>query len=339
MTTTLPESVSTARELVEPALREAVFGMAPAMRTVAGYHFGWLDADGTSRADSRRGKALRPALAVLSAQVGGAGPDPAIPAAVAIELVHNFSLLHDDLMDGDARRHHQPTAWTVFGSSAAILGGDAMLALAVQVLAASEATGAQPAQRLLAEATGRLVTGQAADLSFESRSDVGLDECLQMAADKTGALLSCASAIGAVMVGAPPAVVDALARFGERLGLAFQLVDDLLGIWGTTEVTGKPVLADLRARKKSVPVVAALTADHPAADELRGLYLREDALSEDELVRAATLIEDSGARLWTEQESVRRLGEAEASLDAAMPTPAVREQLLDIARFVTGRDR
>ena len=248
----MPAGVETARDLVGPAIAAAVDRLSPEVRTVAAYHLG-LDGSGA-------GKALRPALALLSARAAGASPERGVPAAVAVELVHNFSLLHDDIMDGDTERRHRPTAWTVHGVGAAILAGDALLALAQDILLEDTAAQGTWAARCLSAAVLRLIAGQGADLAFEQRNDVNLPECLTMAGDKTAALMACACSIGAIHVGAPPGLAMGLAGFGAHAGLAFQLTDDLLGIWGAPEVTGKPVRADLRARKKSLPVVAALTS-------------------------------------------------------------------------------
>jgi geranylgeranyl diphosphate synthase type I len=333
-----PESIPVAVALVSPALRAAVSRLCPKMELVAGYHYGWLGADGTPVSASG-GKAIRAALALLSAQAAGASPESATAAAVAVELVHNFSLLHDDIMDGDTERRHRPTAWTVFGPSSAILAGDALLTAAVQTLLDEAADGARSAARHLAAATQRLITGQAADLDFECRSDVQLRECLTMARDKTSALLGCAASIGALMVGGEPELVEGLAGFGEHLGTAFQLVDDLLGIWGTPDVTGKPVLSDLRSRKKSVPVVAALCAGGPAAADLADIYLAEGALAEADLIRAAQLIERAGGRRWAESAAREELLSAELCLARLRLPGYVRAELLAIARFVTGRDR
>ena len=186
-------------------------------------------------------------------------------AAVAVELVHNWSLLHDDIMDNDTERRHRPTAWTVFGVGPAILAGDALLALAQDLLLEDDTLKGAWASRCLSAAVLRLVDGQGEDLAFEKRDDVTLAECLDMAGNKTAALMACACSIGAVHLGAPPTLAMALAGFGAHVGLAFQLTDDLLGIWGAPEVTGKPVRADLRARKKSLPVVAALNSGQPEA--------------------------------------------------------------------------
>ena len=213
-----------------------------------------------------------------------------------MELVHNFSLLHDDIMDGDTERRHRPTAWTVFGVGAAILAGDALLALANDLLLEDMAPGGPWAARCLSTAVQRLIAGQGEDLAFEKRGDVTLDECLEMAGDKTAALMACACTIGAVHVGAPPEMAMGLAEFGGHVGLAFQLTDDLLGIWGAPEVTGKPVRADLRARKKSLPVVAALSSGTPAATELAGILASEAELTEEDLIHAADLVVAAGGK-------------------------------------------
>ena len=196
--------METARDLVGPAIAAAVDRLSPDVRTVAAYHLGLADADGTpTGAPGPGGKALRPALTLLSARPRARRRSAACRAAVAVELVHNFSLLHDDIMDGDTERRHRPTAWTVFGVGAAILAGDALLALAHDMLL--EDTGPQGvwAARCLSAAVQRLIAGQGADLAFEQRDDVTLAECLDMAGDKTAALMACACSIGAIHVGAP----------------------------------------------------------------------------------------------------------------------------------------
>ena len=338
MTVTLPGAVTTARDLVSPALQAAVDRLAPTMRRVAGYHLGWLDERGRPTAVDGGGKALRPALALLSAQSAGATPRRGVPAAVAVELVHNFSLLHDDIMDGDRERRHRPTAWTVFGTSSAILAGDALLTLAEEVLLEDGSQGGYWAARCLSAATQRLIAGQTADLEFEDRVDVTLDESITMASDKTAALLACSCSVGAMLVNAPPGLAAALAGFGAHLGLAFQLVDDLLGIWGSPEVTGKPVLSDLRTRKKSLPVVAALTADVPAAARLGERLHRAEPLTEDELHEAAALVEEAGGRTWAETEAARQLAAGEECLDQIDMPDDIRGEFLHIARYITSRD-
>ena len=298
----MPEGVALARDLVSPAIEAAIGRLTPDVRVVAAYHFGFADAEGNPTGGGS-GKALRPALALLSARATGAPPERGVTAAVAVELVHNWSLLHDDIMDGDTERRHRPTAWTVFGVGAAILAGDALLALAQDLLLEDGTPQGPWAARCLSAAVQRLISGQGADLAFEKRDDVTLAECLEMAGDKTAALMACACSIGAVHLGAPPTLAMALAGFGAHVGLAFQLTDDLLGIWGAPEVTGKPVRADLRARKKSLPVVAALTSGTPEAADLHALLTDPQPLSEDDLIRAADLVVAAGGKQWAEAEA------------------------------------
>src|SRR5271156_6831451 len=305
----MPEGVALARDLVSPAIEAAIGRLTPDVHVVAAYHFGFADAEGNPTGGGS-GKALRPALALLSARATGAAPERGVTAAVAVELGHNWALLHDDIMDGDTERRHRPTAWTVFGIGAAILAGDALLALAQDMLLEDGTPQGPWAARCLSAAVQRLIAGQGADLAFEKRDDVTLAECLEMAGDKTAALMACACSIGAIHVGAPPGLAMGLAGFGAHAGLSFQLTDDLLGIWGAPEVTGKPVRADLRARKKSLPVVAALTGGTQAGHDLAGLLARPDALSEDDLLRAAALVEEAGGRAWAETEADAQMAAA-----------------------------
>jgi geranylgeranyl diphosphate synthase, type I len=370
MTAVMPAGVATARDLVGPAMAAAIARLSPEVRPVAAYHLGLagvnghapaggraggegsgiarvpLPADGRAAAGAARhggakpggsGKALRPALALLSARAAQAAPERGVPAAVAVELVHNFSLLHDDIMDGDTERRHRPTAWTVYGIGAAILAGDAMLALAQDILLEDKAPQGLWAARCLSVAVQRLIAGQGADLAFERRDDVTLAECQEMAGDKTAALMACACSIGAIHVGAPPAMAMGLAGFGAHAGQAFQLTDDLLGIWGSPAVTGKPVRSDLRARKKSLPVVAALTAGTAASAELAALLRQADPLSEDDLARAAGLVEEAGGKDWTENEAAAQLAAAHRCLAETSIPDDVRADFAGIAEFITAR--
>jgi geranylgeranyl diphosphate synthase, type I len=332
-----------ARDLLDGPMHAAIGRLAPSVGNVVAYHLGWIEADGSAREGST-GKAIRPALAILSARSVGADDRVGVPGALAVELVHNFSLLHDDVMDGDRERRHRPTAWTVFGTSAALLAGDALLALAFGSMLDVEPLRSQAAQRALAAATQRLIVGQVDDLDFERRLDVTLEECLEMAAGKTAALVACSASIGARLADASPvsaAAIEALELFGHHLGLAFQLVDDLLGIWGATAITGKPVGADLRARKNSLPVVAAMTSGTPAGAELRDVYasgaLHPEA-DEAAVARAAALVEEAGGRRWADDETARRLAQATEALRSADLEPAARSFLLELAGYVVDRD-
>jgi geranylgeranyl diphosphate synthase type I len=314
------------------------------MDTIAAYHFGWIDAEGRP-ADGDSGKAVRPALALLSAEAAGADPEAGVPGAVAVELVHNFSLVHDDLMDGDEQRRHRDTVWKVHGPAQAILVGDALFALALEVILRPATDSSARAARLLTAASRRLIDGQAQDISFEHRERVTVEECREMEGNKTGALLACSAAVGAVLVGADEATAGALETYGEHLGLAFQAVDDVLGIWGDPRATGKPAWSDLRQRKKSLPVVAALAARNAAADRLMALLTADvkkspeefEDFGEAEFATRAALIEEAGGRRWTEEEARRQHDAALAALrEAALPA-GVRRRLESLADFVVIR--
>ncbi|MGH3387547.1 MAG: polyprenyl synthetase family protein, partial [Actinomadura sp.] len=251
---------------------------------------------------------------------------------------HNFSLLHDDVMDGDVTRRHRRTAWHVFGTSPAILAGDALLSLAFDVLAASGHPAAGACVRMLSGAVLDLVDGQRADVAFEDRADVDLPECLHMAERKTGALLGCSGAVGAAFGDGSPEQIAHLRGFGERLGLAFQVVDDLLGIWGDPDVTGKPRHSDLRSRKKSLPVVSALTSGTPAGHELAALYHRDAPLSGPDVAYAAELIDTAGGRSWSRAQADGLLAQALGHLRSAGPTARTAAELHALADLITRRD-
>jgi geranylgeranyl diphosphate synthase, type I len=330
------EVLAWSRGLVEPALRTAVDTLPSSMSHIAGYHLGWWDAHGRSGLVNG-GKAIRPTLALLSAEAVGGTAAPAVPAAVAVELVHNHSLLHDDVMDRDLTRRHRRTAWTVFGVNPAILAGDALLVLALDVLAGSGHPAATDAIRMLTAAVQDLLDGQDADLSFEQCAEVELAECAQMAEGKTAALIGCACALGALFGGGTPEQVTCLRGFGKYLGLAFQHVDDLLGIWGDPAVTGKPVHSDLCSKKKSFPVVAALTSHTAAGAELAALYHQDQPLSATDAAHAAELIDAAGGRAFSQAQADQLLAQAMRQLHCANPA-ANGAELGALARLATHRD-
>jgi len=334
-----------ARHLCLPGLRQAVRRLATPLDIVAAYHFGWIDRHGEP-VTGNGGKMMRPALALLSAHAVGGDPEFGALGGVAVELVHNFSLLHDDFMDGDETRRNRATAWTVFGPSLAVLTGDALLALSSDVLLSdgpphtSRQDRARAVQRLTT-ATGRLIAGQADDLSFERRDRIGVRDCMDMLGNKTGALLACSAVIGAVLAGGDDATADALGRYGHHLGLAFQAVDDLLGIWGDPEVTGKPRWSDLRRRKKSLPVCAALAEGGRSSRRLAVLLAADGSDDEDELPLAerALLIEEAGGRAWAKDEARRRHTLALAELSEVEMPRVTFAHFAALADFAVERNR
>jgi geranylgeranyl diphosphate synthase type I len=335
----VPPAIARTRGLVEPALRAAVERLPDErMRRVAGYQLGWWDHEGTAT-PATGGKLIRPTLALLGAEAASGSAEEGVAAAVAVELVHNFSLLHDDIMDRDVERRHRPTGWVAFGEGQAILAGNAMLTAAVEMLVEHGANSDRTVPELLSTVQ-RLIAGQSADLALERRSDAGLAEVLEMEMGKTAALISGSLTVGALCADASDQVLEQLRAFGDFVGLAFQLVDDLLGVVGDPAVTGKSDSSDVRAGKRSVPVVAALRAGTPESDQLAALLDAGPPESDDDVARAVQLIDAAGGIAWTSDEAERLLGQALNELrSAGLPQVRAVEELCEVARYVVGRDR
>ena len=335
-TSSVLERLAHSRELVEPSMRAAVERLDDHSRLVASYHLGWCDEHGDPR-EASGGKAIRPGLTLMVADAVAGNPELGIPGGVAVELVHNFSLIHDDLMDRDTQRRHRRTVWTIWGDATAVLVGDALASLADEVLGEADSPHAHRAGRALAVATRELIRGQVLDVAFEQRDDVGLAECMDMAAGKTSSLLGVAAQLGAILGGADEETCEAFRTYGWELGLAFQLVDDLLGIWGSPDSTGKPVFSDLLAHKKTMPVVWSLENGGDAGRELADWLSSTTMPTEADLQHAAGLVERAGGRGWAVAEANERVRKAGKALDASGTTSANREQFDELARFVVER--
>lgn len=318
------EALARTRALVAPALDAAVARLSPDVRAACRHHL------------AGGGKHVRAGLVLTAAASVGGTSERALVGAVALELVHNFSLVHDDIIDGDIERRHRPTVWAEFGVGHAIITGDALVTLALQLLLEDGTPEAVRAAAVLADATQAMIAGQSEDMASERRESLSVDECLEMEAGKTGALLSCAAAVGAILGGGSQQAVEALSEFGQHLGIAFQAIDDVLGIWGEPAVTGKPVGNDLRLHKKTLPVSLAW-ASPEVPDHLRRLLGTE--LSHDDVVRAARLLDEHGAREATLAIGESHLESALAALDRVRLERPARAELVAIARFVTARDR
>jgi geranylgeranyl diphosphate synthase type I len=335
-THSVPASLVRTRPMVLAGLIGAVNRLSPPLRRIAAYHLGWRDAEGRA-IEGDGGKALRPAITLVAAEAVGGAASAALPGAVALELVHNFSLIHDDVMDGDVERRHRPTVWALFGIGEAIVAGDALHSLAQELLLEDHGPRARRAALELHRATAEMILGQSEDLAYESRLDVSEDEALGMSSHKTGALLACAGTLGALLGGGDDRQVEALQTFGRNVGLAFQAVDDVLGIWGDPAVTGKPAASDLRQRKKTIPVVHGLRVQDAQSRRIAKI-LGNGELTEDGLAEIVTLLDELGCRRWTIEVADRHLGLALEALEAANLVPGPTEELREIALFVTRRE-
>ncbi|QLL06592.1 geranylgeranyl diphosphate synthase IdsB [Mycobacterium vicinigordonae] len=318
----------------DPFLRDAIGSLNEPLATMGGYHFGWWDAD-KGGAPATSGKSLRAALVFGAARACGYRGD-ATPAAAAVELIHNFTLLHDDVMDGDSTRRGRATVWRVWGVNNAILLGDALHALAIRILTESLGqTAALSAIARLEQTCLDLCVGQHEDCAFERCMSVTVPDYLRMAAGKTAVLMGCACALGALSAGADATTVCALDRFGYELGLAFQIVDDLIGLWGNPAATGKPVGNDLARRKATLPIVVALSSTGEAAVELAKLYKSDHAMTQQEIVRAADLVEAAGGREAAQRYANERMHAAMTALPDSMKS----SELVALAQLVIDRDK
>lgn len=313
----------------------------PVLDRMIRYHMGWQEADGAP--SDNRGKALRPSLCMLACKAAGGDPITALPSAAAVELVHNFSLLHDEIQDHDRVRHHRPTVWTIWGEAQAINAGDALLALArlavlkVAPVPASESAALDSA-RALDELTLEMVEGQVMDLEFEDTFDVDVAAYLTMIEKKTGALFDCSLRLGALAAGAGQDVADRLGWSGRLMGLAFQIRDDMLGIWGASARTGKEVGADIRRRKKTLPIVYALSiSSDSAARRIRDVYSAE-AVSDQGVSDILSAIDEISAQQYCVELAREKRDEALAELRDSGLSRNAADELSEVVDFLLERD-
>ena len=324
-------------EELRSALEQRTVLPYPLMR----YHLGWEDRHGRP-IEGRSGKLLRPALCLLCCEAVGGDWRSALPAAAALELLHNFSLIHDDVEDASRQRHGRETLWSVWGEAQAINVGDGMFALAQVTLLRLRRQDYPPervlqAVQMLDDAALRLCEGQHQDLAYAGEREVSRDDYLTMIEGKTAALLAASSGIGALLGGGTGEVVDALSEFGRHLGLAFQIRDDVLGIWGDIEDTGKPTGDDLRAGKKSYPVVVALERGSPQERDALLAFLADGELDDDGVQQACALLERLDARDEGGRAAQEHAEGAIASLAGLPLRPERRRELEQLARFAAQR--
>ncbi len=329
------------RPAVIEELRSVFDGRTLPPYSLMRYHLGWQNRDGRPIA-GRPGKLLRPSLCLLCCEAVGGDWRTALPAAAALELLHNFTLIHDDVEDESLQRHGRDTLWSLWGQAQAINAGDGMFALAQVALIRLRDRGQPPARvlranQMLAEATLRLCEGQHRDLAAINEREITPDDYLEMIEGKTATLLAASAGIGAVLGGAPSKTVAALSAFGRRLGFAFQIRDDVLGIWGDVAETGKSVDDDVRAGKRSYPVVLALASGSSEARATLQQLLARPERSDADVARVCSLLEEIGARDESERAAHDHAEAAVASLAGLSLRPRRRQELGRLARFAARR--
>ena len=299
----------------EPRLAELNHMMA--------YHMGWV---GEGAGAEACGKRIRPFLLLLCTAAAGGDWVNALPGAAAVELIHNFSLVHDDIQDQSLTRRGRPTVWSLWGAAQAINVGDALFSLAQISLSELAQTvsleAALIASLRLNETCLKLTQGQFLDLAYETRQDLKIDDYWPMIAGKTAALISACTYIGAISARSDSQICEIYLEFGEKLGMAFQVQDDLLGIWGDAAHTGKSTVSDLVSGKKSLPVLYGLERNGQFARRWR-----ERSIREDEVQDLASLLKEEGAYIYVQETSKRLSQEALQALDRAEPKGQAGEAL------------
>jgi geranylgeranyl diphosphate synthase, type I len=320
------------KELQQAVERVNVQGMEEYHLMLA-YHMGW---EGELAGPTATGKRIRPLLVLLSTGAAQGDWEKALPAAAAVELIHNFSLIHDDIQDGSDQRRGRPTVWKLWGTAQAINSGDAMFSLAhltiFRLLDTTNEHIAFQAAHILQDTCLELTKGQYLDMSYESQSRLTIDDYWPMVSGKTAALLSTCSELGALVAGADENTRSLYRQFGRSLGLAFQVQDDLLGIWGDAALTGKSIQSDLLTGKKSLPILYGLSQNGEFARRWAG-----GPIYQDEVSHLAHLLEKEGAYSFTQRTSEELTEQALQAFSEAQPVGEYATALIELANKLVNR--
>lgn len=342
-TPTTPSALERCRNSIDAVLQESLAPYSSELYDSLRYHLGWRDTNG-QLTGSHSGKALRPTLWLLACEWAGGKWEDSLAPGAALELVHNFSLIHDDIQDGDTERRHRPTLWSVWGRPKAIVAGNAMRCLADLTLLSLQKNTDVPAEIImrlsqsLSESCLEMIEGQYMDLSFEADLDVSVDQYLDMVSRKTGALIECAMFMGALIATHSLQVASAFGRCGRLLGLAFQIRDDLLGIWGDSFSTGKATGADIARRKKSLPAIHALgNAYGTDRVELRRIY-SQSVLSELEIQQVLQIMDRLHTYDFCQTLAEAKKQEAVAALQGLDLTQKSFREFQQVAKFLVSRE-
>jgi len=337
----VPESFVSYRDTVRVELKKVIDSCPSVLRNILRYHMGWQDEHGHS-CSRESGKFIRSTLCLLSCQAVGGDMSQVLPAAAAVELIHNFSLIHDDIEDASDERHHRPTVWKLWGQSQAINAGDAMFTLAYVALPKLKERGIADEKvagsiKMLSLGCLELCEGQCLDVEYEDRLDTTTEDYLDMADKKTASLFAVSTALGAYLGNEDGKLVDSFHLFGKELGIAYQIYDDILGIWGTEESTGKSV-SDISQRKKTLPVVYGLqNSKGEERKRLEKLYSQKSIEGED-ITEVTKILDHLGARDYAKNLAEQYYHKALAHLEAARLDTSRQAPLKETACFLLKRD-
>ena len=286
------------------------------------------------------GKMLRPALSLITAEAVGGQKENALKAGSAIELIHTFSLIHDDIMDDDDMRRGMPSVHKVWGEDVAILAGDTLFSKAFEIIINSDKELTSHAQinnalAAVADACVKICEGQALDMGFENRFDVTEDEYMEMIFKKTGALIAAATKVGAIMGGASDEVIDAMYEYGRLIGLAFQIQDDYLDLASDEETLGKPIGSDIGKGKMTIIAINGLSSAGEDSEKLLEI-LKDENNSQEDIDLAIEILTKCGAIEYARNLAQDSVNQAKEVLEI-LPDSSSKQVLSDIADFVLER--
>ena len=299
------------------------------------YHMGWT---GKGAGPEAAGKRIRPLLVLLTTAACSANWQFALPAAAAVELVHNFSLVHDDIQDNSPKRRGRSTVWVKWGAPMGINTGDALFVISNQAIA--DLTRSYPApivvraSVILNDTCLELTRGQYLDMSYEERTDLTVDDYWPMIGGKTAALLSACCHLGALLGGADESKQEAYRSFGYNLGLAFQMQDDILGIWGDEAITGKSTASDLVEGKKSLPILYGISLNGKFSERWK-----QGAIQPEEVKEVAKCLADEGGLHYAQEQAKQWTDLALQNLDTAQPQGEAGRKLIELANKLLKREQ
>lgn len=343
--------MSTTKEIVikylpeiENTIQAALADTPPFMRGVISYHFGWVDQN-FEPVTSEKGKVLRPTVCLLVFEALTGNYRDALPVAASLEMIHNFTLLHDDIEDNDLERRGRPTAWSIWGKPLAINVGDFLYTLAFHQLHQLNPTRFPPetilaVQQLVTQACLDLTMGQDLDLRFEQNPAVSTEMYLDMVYKKTGALLEASIVSGARLGTSDEVMINHYREFAQNIGIAFQVRDDILGIWGDSAETGKSADNDLRRKKKTLPVLFTLShLSGQRQTQLQSLYANSEPLSDDQIEFVRDCLETVQAHHYAQTVANEYIDKSFTALDRIGLANQAQSDLQEIARFLVSRSR
>lgn len=311
---------------------------APLLREMIDHNFGWDN----NVNDQQSGKRIRPLIVMLVGSALEGNRDALITVGAAIELVHNFTLVHDDIQDQSLERRHRKTVWSIWGGAQAINAGDGIfifgqLALTELPQFSVPATKVIDISKNLLNTTLDIAEGQIMDIEFETQASVSTTEYIEMITGKTASLIACSAKCGAIIGSNDVKIVNAYEKFGYYLGLSFQMLDDYLGIWGDENITGKSTASDIVRRKKTLPILWGMENASKQEKKILDDVFIKDNITENDVLRVRDLLTQIGAHIHTKKMVNDYHARAQEALLSTGINNEYQSQLLSLSDFLLDR--